>query len=143
MFLQAEKDVDARLNLSGRKGLQSEVRDSLNSDGVLLVVQGEENMGDVLELLSWGFYREDIFPDEEHGFQEGPELDCPVFRLCVPLLLEGHTMTSLLCNRVGRDAQLLYLRAFLSRNFRRGRPHPPPLCGGGGRNGGRIFSQFC
>ena len=77
MFLQAEKDVDARLKFSGRKGLQSEVRDSLNSDGVLLVVQGEENMGDVLELLSWGFYREDIFPDEEHGFQEGLELDCP------------------------------------------------------------------
>ena len=38
-------------------------------------------------------------------------------RLCVPLFLEGHTVTSLPCNTVWKDVQDLYLRAVFLRNF--------------------------
>ena len=48
------------------------MRDGLTSDGVLLVVQGEDDLGDVLELIDQGLCREDIVSDEEHKLQEGP-----------------------------------------------------------------------
>ena len=57
MFLQAEEDADARLNWAGCRRLRSEMRDGLTLDGILLVVQGEDNMGDVLELHNWGVWR--------------------------------------------------------------------------------------
>ena len=41
---QAKEDVDARLNWAGYRGLQSDVRDGLTSDGVFLVIQGEDNL---------------------------------------------------------------------------------------------------
>ena len=47
-------------------------------DGILLVVQGEENLCDMLKVLDWGVSREEMSPDEEHEFQEGAELECPV-----------------------------------------------------------------
>ena len=51
MFSQAEEDVDACSDWAGCRGLRSETRDGLTSDGVLLVFQGEDDMGDVLERL--------------------------------------------------------------------------------------------
>ena len=54
MFSQAEEDVDTRSNWSGFRALRSEVRDGLTSDGVLLVVQGEDDPGDILEPLHQG-----------------------------------------------------------------------------------------
>ena len=54
------------------------MRDGLTLDGVLLVIQGEEDMGDVLELLDWGIFGEDIVPNEEYEFHEVLELDCTV-----------------------------------------------------------------
>ena len=31
----------------------------------------------MLKVLDWGIGGDDMVPDEEHKFQEGPELDCP------------------------------------------------------------------
>ena len=49
MFAQTEEDVDAHLNWADGQELQSEVQDGLTLDGALLVVQGEDDLGDVLE----------------------------------------------------------------------------------------------
>ena len=54
------------------------MRDVLTSDVILLVVQGEDNMCDMLEILDWGVGGEEIVRDKEHQFQEGPEQECPV-----------------------------------------------------------------
>ena len=55
MFSQAEEDVDARSNWAGCWALRSEMRDGLTSDGVLLVVQSEDDLCDVFEPLDQGF----------------------------------------------------------------------------------------
>ena len=49
MLFLAEEDVDASSNWLGGRALLSEVRDGLTSDGILLVVQSEDNLGDVLK----------------------------------------------------------------------------------------------
>ena len=54
IFLQAEEDVDACLNWVGCWRLRSEVRYSLTSDDILLVVQGEYNLCGVLKVIDWG-----------------------------------------------------------------------------------------
>ena len=54
MLSLAEEDVDARSNWASGQALRSEVRDSLTSNGILLVVQGEDDLGDVLEPPDWG-----------------------------------------------------------------------------------------
>ena len=54
MLSLAEEDVDPRSNWAGRRALRSEVRDGLTPDGILLVVQGEDDLGDVLKPLDWG-----------------------------------------------------------------------------------------
>ena len=50
------------------------MRDGLISDGIILVIQGEDDTGDVLELLNQGVCGEETVPDEEHKFQEVTEL---------------------------------------------------------------------
>ena len=65
MFSQAEEDVDARSNWAGCRALRSEVRDVLASDGVLLVVQGKDNMCEVLEPLVRGVRGKEGVTDEE------------------------------------------------------------------------------
>ena len=45
------------------------MRDGLTSDGVLLVVQGEEDLGDVLKLLDQGVYGDEMVLDKEHELQ--------------------------------------------------------------------------
>ena len=42
------------------------------SDGVFLVIQCVDDLGDTLELIDWGVCREEIVSDKEHEFQEGP-----------------------------------------------------------------------
>ena len=46
-------------------------------DGILLGVQGEDDLRGILEVLDRVVCGEEIVPDEEHEFQEGPELNCP------------------------------------------------------------------
>ena len=65
------------LNWEFCRGLQSEVRDGLPLDGVLMVVQGEDNMGDMFELLDQDVCGEEIVPEEEYKFQERAELNRP------------------------------------------------------------------
>ena len=77
MFLQVEEDIKSRSNWAGCWGLRSEVRDGLTLDGILLVVQGEGDLGGMLKLLVWGVWGEEGVADEEHEFQEWAELDYP------------------------------------------------------------------
>ena len=56
----------------GRQGPRSEVRYGLTSDGILLVVQGEDDLCGMLEMLNQGVGGEAMVPDEEHQVQEGP-----------------------------------------------------------------------
>ena len=51
LFLQSEEDVDACSDRAGIWGIQLEVRDSLPSDGILLVFQVEDELVGVLESL--------------------------------------------------------------------------------------------
>ena len=53
------------------------MRDGLTPDGILLVVQGEDDLGDVLEPPDWGILGEEGVPGEEEEFHEGTELHCP------------------------------------------------------------------
>ena len=64
MFLHAKEDIDSRLDWAGCGGLQSEMRYGFTSDGVLLDVHGEDNLGDVLELIDWGACGEELVPNE-------------------------------------------------------------------------------
>ena len=77
-FSQAEEAVDTRSNWTGCRELRSEVRDHLTLDGILLVVQGEDDLCGMLKVLGWGVGGDEMAPDEEHKIQEGPELGCPV-----------------------------------------------------------------
>ena len=81
MFSQAERDVDACSNWAGCRALQFEVIDGLTSDGVLLVVQDEKNLGDMLEPLNWGVRREEGGTDEEHEVLKWTELYYPCTRM--------------------------------------------------------------
>ena len=45
--------------------------DGLTWDGVLLVIQGEDDLDDVLEMLNRGVCGEEVVPDKENLFREG------------------------------------------------------------------------
>ena len=77
MFSQSEEDFDVLSNWAGFRALRSEVRDGLTSDGVLLVVQGEDDLCDVLEPLDWGVRGKEGVTGKEEEFHEWSELDCP------------------------------------------------------------------
>ena len=53
------------------------MRGGLISDGVFLVVQGEDNLGDMLKPLGQGVGGEEGVADEEDEFLEWAELDYP------------------------------------------------------------------
>ena len=53
------------------------MRYGLNLDGILLVAQGEYDLGGMLKFLDRGVGGDEMVPDKEYKFQEGPELDCP------------------------------------------------------------------
>ena len=53
------------------------MRGILPSDHILLIVQGKENLGDVLEIINVGIDWEELIPNQEEKVQEGTELDCP------------------------------------------------------------------
>ena len=77
MFSQAEEDVDARSNWEGWWEIRSEIRDGLILDGVLLVVQGEDNLSDMLKLIDQGVGGEEVVAGRGYTFEEGTELDGP------------------------------------------------------------------
>ena len=85
MFMQAEEDVDTHSNCAACRILRSEVRDSITLDGVLLVVQGQDDLGDVLKRTNRGVRGEEDVSGEEDEVHEGTELDYSVMAsvLCV------------------------------------------------------------
>ena len=72
-----EKDFDASPDWDGCCRLKYEVSDKLPSDCIILVVQGKENLGALLEILNGGIVWEEMIPSEEDEVQEWLELDCP------------------------------------------------------------------
>ena len=77
MLSLAEEDIDPCSNWAGGWALQSEVRDGLTLDGIRLVVQGEDDLGDVLGPPDWGILGEEGVPGKEDEVYEGTELHCP------------------------------------------------------------------
>ena len=75
LVAQAEEDVYARFDWVGCGGLRTEMGDGLAADGILLIAEGDDNLGGLGEILGGSVPREDEVPDEEHEFHEGPELD--------------------------------------------------------------------
>ena len=69
MFLHAEEDVDTRSNRSGCCRLISEVRYRFPSNFILMVVQGKDNLGGVLEIFDWGVGWEGSIPNKENEVQ--------------------------------------------------------------------------
>ena len=76
MFVHAEEDVDACSNRAGCCRLRLEVRDGFPLDCILLVVQGKDDLGGVLEIFDWGISWEESIPNGEEKVQEGPECAC-------------------------------------------------------------------
>ena len=74
---EAEEDVDAGPDRAGCGRLGAEVRDGLTADGILLIVEGEDNLSCPAEMLGGSVFGEEKVPDKEHEVHEGSELDCP------------------------------------------------------------------
>ena len=77
LVVQAEEDVDTRLDWAGCSRLRTEVRDCLTADGILLIVEGDDNFCGMAEMLSGNVPGEEKVPNKEHKVHEGPGLDCP------------------------------------------------------------------
>ena len=77
LIAQMEEDVDARLDWAGCGRLRTEVGDSPAADGILLIVEGDDNLSGLAEMLGGSVPGEEGVPDEEHEVYEGPELDRP------------------------------------------------------------------
>ena len=56
-----------------------------------MVVQGKDDLCGIMKVLNWGVCWEEMVSDEEHTFQEGPELDCPVATRALDVLVEPDT----------------------------------------------------
>ena len=52
VLLQEKEDVEAYLDKAGCRGVWFKVRDGLTSDGVFLVVQGENDLCCLVEVLN-------------------------------------------------------------------------------------------
>ena len=77
LVVQTEEDFDARLDWAGCCGLRTEVGDSLTAVGILLIVEGDDNLGGLVEMLCRSIPGGEEVPEEEHEVHEGPELDRP------------------------------------------------------------------
>ena len=77
LVAEAEEYVDAHLDWAGCGGLGTEVGDGFTADGIILIVEGEDNLSGPAEMLGRSVPGEEEVPDEEHDIHEGPELDRP------------------------------------------------------------------
>ena len=68
---EAEKDVDAGPDGAGCCRLGEELRDGLTADGILLIVEGEDNLSCPAEMLGRSVPGEEEVPDKEHEVHEG------------------------------------------------------------------------
>ena len=107
MLLQAEEDVDALLNWAGCWGIRSEARDGLTSDDVLLVVQGEDDLGDMLKPLDRGVRGEEGVSDKEDEFLEWTELDCPAMAGAIGVITRSEAEVESQDDQVGGVSGIL------------------------------------
>ena len=77
MVTEAEKDVDAWLDGAGYCRLGAEVGEGLTADGILLIVEGEDNLSCPAEMLGRSVPGEEEVPNKKHEIHEGSELDRP------------------------------------------------------------------
>ena len=101
LFLQSEEDVGACLDRAGGRGFRSEVRDSLPSDGILLVVKGDEDLGGMLKSLNGGIGRYENVFGEEHKSQKRTELDGSVVAGALGVLTGPQAEVETQDNQVG------------------------------------------
>ena len=85
LIVEAEEDVNTCLDGAGCGGLGVEVGDGLAADGILLIVEGEDNLSCQAEMIGGSVPGEEEVPDKEDEIHEGPELDRPAVAgaLCV------------------------------------------------------------
>ena len=83
--MQTEEDVDVRLDWAGCIRLRTEVGDGLATDGILLIVEGDDNLDGLVVMLDGSVPGEEQVPDKEHEVHEGTGLDPPsvASALCV------------------------------------------------------------
>ena len=86
MLSLTEEDVDLRSNWAGSRALRSKVRYGLTWDGILLVVHGKDDLGDVLDPPDWGILGEEGVPGEEEEIHEGTELHYPAMASALEVL---------------------------------------------------------
>ena len=93
LVAQAKEDVNACLDWEGCNRLRTEVGDSITVDGIILIVEGDNNLVGLAEMLGGGVPGEEKVPDKEHKVHEEPELDRP-------------TVAGALCVFAGTEAEL-------------------------------------
>ena len=71
LVLHAEEDINACLDWPGCSGLRTKVGDSLTADCILLVVEGDDNLGGLEEMFSGIVPGEEEVHDKEHKVHEG------------------------------------------------------------------------
>ena len=72
LALHTEEDIYARIDWSGCGGLRTEMGDSLTMDGIILIVEGDDNLGGLSEMLGGSVPGEETFPNKEHKVHKGP-----------------------------------------------------------------------
>ena len=77
LVAQAVEDVDARLDWACCGRLGTEVGYGLAPDGILMIVEGEENLSGPVEMLGRSVPGEEKVTNKEHDTHKGPELDRP------------------------------------------------------------------
>ena len=68
-----EEDVDDQLDWAGCSGLTPEVVAGLTADGIILIVEGDNNLCGIEEILGRGIPGEEKVPGKEYKVQEGLE----------------------------------------------------------------------
>ena len=101
------------------------MRDGLTSDGVLLVVQGEENLCDVMGPLDRIVRGEKGIIGKEDEFHEWAELDCPAMAGSLGVLIRMQAEVESQDNQVGGVLGLLVRGCVVSGHY--GVKKPPPL----------------
>ena len=69
LVAEAEEDINARLDWAGCGRLRTEVGDSPATDGILLIVEGDENLSGLAEMLDGRIPGEEKVPDEEYAIR--------------------------------------------------------------------------
>ena len=63
---QAEEDADVRLDWAGCGRLRLEVGDGITADGIIMIFEGDDNLGGLAEIIDGGVPGEEKVPNEEH-----------------------------------------------------------------------------